>query len=205
MRWGLGFGLAAVGLAGCEPMPPSGRPFEAVRGPPAPAVAPQPAAGAPNRPAPPRATPEDPFADSREDEPAPAPGAGGATALDPSGAIVELAPGAAPSGPGPAAGASTGPGPVPVWDAAMPLPDVSFGVQLTAVIPDRYPPRAVLALPDGQEVVVTPGSMLPAHGLVVLAIGANGVRVAHVTPSGYQARVVTETIGVLSPVEAPPP
>jgi hypothetical protein len=199
MRCGL-FGLLAVALGGCEPMAPSGRPFEPVTGP-----APVTPAGDPGAPGGRPATADaDPFADDREEEPAPAPTGTGITVLGPDGTLHELpspSPGPARSGEPPSAPAA---GAVPVWDAAMPLPDVSFGVQLVAVIPDRFPPRAVLALPDGREIVVTPGAMLPEQGIVVLAIGQNGARVAHVTPSGYQARVVTETISVLSPREAPP-
>lgn len=87
----------------------------------------------------------------------------------------------------------------PIWDPSRPLPDVQFGVRVLGVLLDLQPPRAIIGLPDGREQVVTPGAMLPAEGLVVLAIGRDAVQVARVTPSGFYARVDTETIRALYP------
>ena len=51
----------------------------------------------------------------------------------------------------------------------------------------RHPRPAVC-----EEVVVEPGSMVPAARVVVLAVVADGVQVAHVTPHGDRTRVRTE-------------
>lgn len=89
--------------------------------------------------------------------------------------------------------------PVPVWDPSKPLADVSFGVRVVATLLDLQPPRAVLGLPDGSEEVVRPGTMLPEHGLVVLAIGRDAVQLARITPEGFHASVQTDTIRALYP------
>jgi hypothetical protein len=97
-----------------------------------------------------------------------------------------------------------------MWDPRVPLPQVSFGVRVLAVVLDVQPPRAMLALPDGREVVVQPGTMLPADGLVILAIGRDAVQVAKFTPAGYYATVQTYTVQAMyapagSVAPAPPP
>jgi hypothetical protein len=55
----------------------------------------------------------------------------------------------------------------------------------------------MIALPDGQEIVVQPGQMLPEHHLVVLAIGRDAMQVARITPQGFYAKVETETVASL--------
>ncbi len=92
-----------------------------------------------------------------------------------------------------------GPSEPQLWDPNMPLPETSFGVRLMAVLLDVQPPRAVLGLPDGREIVVQPGALLPDHGVVVLAIGRDAVQIAHVTPQGFYAKVETETLRALYP------
>jgi hypothetical protein len=72
------------------------------------------------------------------------------------------------------------------------LVDAGWGTRVVAIMPDAQPPRAILGLPSGEEVVVEPGSMVPAARVVVLAVGADGVQVAHVTPHGDRTRVRTE-------------
>jgi hypothetical protein len=182
-------------LGACVEMEPSGRPFApvAVVEPPA-AQAPSPSSSsAPPAPsaAQPPAGPQGSFdfgEDAREPaelgEPtapaAPAPGLSG-TGLSGTGLALPV--------PSP-----TPQQPAPVWDPSMPLPQVSFGVRVLAVVLDVQPPRAMLALPDGREVVVQPGAMLPADGLIVLAIGRDAVQVAKVTPSGFYATVQTDTV-----------
>ena len=52
----------------------------------------------------------------------------------------------------------------------------------------------VVRLPDGREVVVTPGSMVPEVGLVVLAIGPQAVQLARVQPVGDHATVDAMTL-----------
>ncbi len=120
--------------------------------------------------------------------------------------LLGLSPDAVPKAPAPAAAPAPmalPPVAAPLWDPSRPLPDVSFGVRVLGVLLDLQPPRAVLGLPDGREQVVTPGAMLPAEGLVVLAIGRDAVQVARITPAGFYARVDTETIRALYPQQAP--
>jgi hypothetical protein len=92
-----------------------------------------------------------------------------------------------------------GPSEPQLWDPNVPLPDTSFGVRLMAVLLDVQPPRAVLGMPDGREIVVQPGALLPEQGVVVLAIGRDAVQIAHVTPQGFYAKVETETLRALYP------
>jgi hypothetical protein len=74
--------------------------------------------------------------------------------------------------------------------AAFGLPtSVAWGVRLLGTISNAQPPRAALGLPDGTEVVVTPGSMLPSVGMVVITVGANSVQVARVSPAGDHAEI----------------
>jgi hypothetical protein len=206
-------------VVACEPMPPSGdvlapAPVSA----PAPAAAPvpdvdpAPAAGAPAKTGKTgksaEAGPQGDFdfdAEDRQDAPA---GEGEEDPLALQARLLGLdeVPQPAPAAEAPAAPA---PAPLPglqapVWDPTHPLPDASFGVRVLAVLLDMQPPRAVLGLPDGREQVVTPGAMLPAEGLVVLAIGRDAVQVAKITPSGFYARVDTQTVRALYPQPSTP-
>lgn len=70
----------------------------------------------------------------------------------------------------------------------------SWGVRLVSTLADTQPPRAVLALGEGDEVVVQPGTFVPRARLVVLAIGRDAVQVAHVEPEGDHTRVTTEIL-----------
>ncbi len=69
-----------------------------------------------------------------------------------------------------------------------------WGVRLVATLPAAQPPRAVLGLPTGTEVVVSPGSMVPEVGVVVIAVGQGTVDLALVTPEGDHARVEQRTL-----------
>jgi hypothetical protein len=69
-----------------------------------------------------------------------------------------------------------------------------WGVRLVATLPAAQPPRAVLGLPSGKEVVVSPGSMVPEVGVVVIAVGRGTVDLALVTPEGDHARVEQRTL-----------
>ncbi len=64
-----------------------------------------------------------------------------------------------------------------------------WGVRLLGTIAQAQPPRAALGLPDGQEVVVAPGSMLPTVGMVVISVGQDTIQLARVTPAGDHAEV----------------
>jgi hypothetical protein len=92
------------------------------------------------------------------------------------------------------------------------VPDVptatgSFGIRVLATLTDVQPPRAILGMPDGSEVVLQPGGMIQAAHLVVLAIGRSGVQVATIEPQGWATRVETAMLPVLYPAgaSAPPP
>jgi hypothetical protein len=91
----------------------------------------------------------------------------------------------------PATGASVAAPPV----AAAPL-------VLVGVVPDAAPPRAVLALPDGTELVVRPGSWIPAAHAVVLGVDAAGVDLARVAVVGQGATLQPER---LVPARLPEP
>ncbi len=70
----------------------------------------------------------------------------------------------------------------------------SWGVRLVQTFERRQPPRALLGLPDGQEVVVSAGSMLPDVGLVVIAVGQGMIQLAQVLPEGDHATIETTTL-----------
>ena len=70
-------------------------------------------------------------------------------------------------------------------------------VRLVRTLPETQPPRAILGLPDGTEIVVSPGSMIPAHGLVVVAIGRQSAQLARVTALGDHASVDQVTLTAL--------
>lgn len=70
----------------------------------------------------------------------------------------------------------------------------SWGVRLVASIPEAQPPRAVLGLPSGEEVVVSPGSMIPEAAVVVIAVGPGTVVLAEITPEGDHAKVEQRTL-----------
>jgi hypothetical protein len=67
-------------------------------------------------------------------------------------------------------------------------------LRLVATVPGAQPPRAILGLPGGDEVVVTPGAMLPEAGVVVMAIGAESIELAEVRPAGDHATVQGRTL-----------
>lgn len=86
--------------------------------------------------------------------------------------------------------APSGPVPAAVGLASQP----AWGVRLLSTLPQAQPPRAALGMPDGSEVVVAPGSMLPEAGIVVIAVGANNAQLAKVTPEGDHAEIETVTL-----------
>ncbi len=84
------------------------------------------------------------------------------------------------------------------WDPQTSLP-AEWGVSLVSTLIDTQPPRAVLGLPDGTEVVVTPGTFLNDQRMVVMAIGRNAVQVSRIVPQGFSARVETQNLTSLYP------
>jgi hypothetical protein len=70
----------------------------------------------------------------------------------------------------------------------------SWPVRLVTTVPNASPPRAILGLPDGREVVVNPGSMVPDMGLAVVAIAPNSAELARIAPAGDHATIETLTL-----------
>lgn len=178
-----------LALSGCEPMAPSGKPFTPVRVQAVAAGAPVAAAADPRF----AEFDEEPQSYSSEELRAMAGGAPvdpAATAATPSpdGGSTSAAPtAAAPSAATSAAvGESMGVQAPAVINPAAPL---GWAVRLVSTVPMAQPPRAILGLPDGREVVVTPGAMVPEVGLVVLAIGPQAVQLARVQATGDHATV----------------
>lgn len=193
-----------LALAACTSIPPSGHPFSPTSR--------APTAAAPSAPLGPQGD-GSAFGDERTDEAAE--GSEGGSRRDEGADPTAADPGVSPddtlaamarfartppaAGTGSPAVAPLPATPAPVWDPSRPLPDASFGVRVLGVLLDLNPPRAVLGLPDGREQVVTPGAMLPAEGIVVLAIGRDAVQIARITPQGFYARVETDTVASLAP------
>lgn len=166
-------------LAACESIPTSGHVFEPVVVTPRAAPAAPPPAGGP---ADDRFDEAEPFRISSEEL------AGGGKVVDEGedeeegGEPVELSAvdaalaGSAPSPAGaPTAALATG--------GAL----AQFPVRLVSTLPQAQPPRAVLGLPDGSEIVVAPGTVLGPQGLVVMAVMDGRVQLAKVTPAGDHA------------------
>ncbi len=89
------------------------------------------------------------------------------------------------------------PSPTSTTPAATGWGDVigkKWPVRLVTTIPNATPPRAILGLPDGREVVVNPGSMVPDMGLVVVAIAPNSAELARIAPAGDHATIETMTL-----------
>jgi len=70
----------------------------------------------------------------------------------------------------------------------------AWPVRLVTTVPNASPPRAILGLPDGREVVVNPGSMVPDMGLVVVAISPNSAELAKILPAGDHATIESMTL-----------
>lgn len=87
-----------------------------------------------------------------------------------------------------------------VWDPGVAsAPD--WGVRLVSTVVDTQPPRAILGLANGTEVVVQPGTMLADSKLVVMAVGRDVLQISRVVPEGYQARIETKTLRAFYPAE----
>ena len=72
---------------------------------------------------------------------------------------------------------------------AAPIAAVTWPIRLVSTLPDSQPPRAILGLSDGRELVVSPGTMLPEQGLVVISIGPQSAELARVVPAGDHALI----------------
>lgn len=170
----------AVLMLGCEPMNPSGNPL-------------QPAAVATSipelRPVAPKAPPITPeeqavFSISSEELHRGPTSAGTPTATS------ETPPKDTPK-PAPAEAAPT---PTPTPATPDPAVAMRWPVRLVTTVPHATPPRAILGLPDGREVVVNPGSMVPDLGLVVIAIAPGSAELARIAPVGDHATIQSLTL-----------
>ena len=184
--------IAGLLLVGCEPMEPSGNPFAPVAVQAVAVAAGEGPAGDPRF-----AEFDEPVSYSSEElremaggeEEAPGDAAGARADASSStrattASSTEAPPTAAGSAPFTAATATLAP-----TTMALPSAPLGWAVRLVSTVPAAQPPRAILGLPDGREVVVTPGSMVPEVGLVVLAIGPQAVQLARVQPVGDHATV----------------
>ena len=169
--------IAGAALAACTPMPPSGEPWRPVA---------QPPAAAPGPPTPNPGTG------------GVAPGTGPAAPGSPPHATGPRPPQASPAGPPPWGAPPDGPPPVgprapwvPGRHGPEAPPPVSPGgtprLHLVSALVGLSPPRAVLELPDGHEVVVRAGQQLPEWSLVVVAIEPGALELALVRPEGGHA------------------
>ena len=62
-------------------------------------------------------------------------------------------------------------------------------IQVMKVMPEFHPPRALVSLPSGQELVVSAGKMLPEHNLVVMSVSKAGVDFVQIDANGDRAKV----------------
>ena len=63
---------------------------------------------------------------------------------------------------------------------------------------DLNPPRAILGLPSGKEVVIRPGMQLPEENLVVMSIGSKAVILARIHTEGDHAQIEHLTLPSLN-------
>ena len=124
---------------------------------------------------------------------------------------------AAAAAPAPVEGAAAEAAPAEpvVVEAAAPPPEAppavglptqpAWAVRLLMTLPQAQPPRAALGLPSGEERIVSPGSMLPELGLIVIAVGADSVQLARVTPAGDHAVVEPLTLTAQYPIQPKAP
>lgn len=176
--------LIPLVLAGCESIDPSGNPFSPVE-----VSAPAATAAAPvEAPTDPRFDIEE-FELSSEELHAEAVAARRGEA-SPAAAGVAKEPTPAPEAtPEPPPEVAAQPAPAPML--------AGWPIRLVRTLPDTQPPRAILGLPDGTEIVVHPGSMVPEQGLVVIAVGREQVDLAKITAMGDYASVAPLTLSSL--------
>lgn len=94
--------------------------------------------------------------------------------------------------------AATPASPTSTASPALPTPmGAQWPVRLVRTLPDTQPPRAILGLADGRELVVAPGSMIPDHNLIVMAVGKQSAQVARIAPNGDHAVVSQKTLTAL--------
>ena len=112
----------------------------------------------------------------------------------PAASTPELSPADAAIAAGPATGAPV----VSTPPVGLPSPS-RFPVRLVSTVASAQPPRAIIGLPSGEEVVVSPGSVLASEGLVVMAIKEGEVELAKITPNGDHAVVTAIAVSAQYP------
>ena len=85
--------------------------------------------------------------------------------------------------------ASVPPRPQTLLDAGWPLVVVK-------TLSDLNPPRAILGMPNGDEIVVKPGQVLEDHKLVVMAIGSQRVDIVRISQQGDRASLTSQSLPV---------
>lgn len=70
----------------------------------------------------------------------------------------------------------------------------AWPIRLIATVPGAQPPRAILGMPDGKELVVSPGTLVPDAGVVIVAIGNNTADIAQIRPAGDHAEIKALTL-----------
>lgn len=67
-------------------------------------------------------------------------------------------------------------------------------LRLVKTVPEAMPPRAILGLPDGRELVVSPGTLVADQGIVVVSISRDHVELARVEARGDHASITPVTL-----------
>ena len=76
------------------------------------------------------------------------------------------------------------------------LIDSGWPLVVVKTLTDLNPPRAILGLPSGEELVVKPGQVLEAHKLVVMSIGVQRVDIVHISQQGDRAALTSQSLPV---------
>lgn len=176
--------ILAAGSMACEPMEPSGAPLS-----PVPVHAAMPVAGLGGGAVDPSAQGFEDLAvlssDDLKADPTESTGGGGPTTKVGS----TMAPAGTPATDAAEPATATA-GPSGAVSAAPASATMAWPVRLVRTHLDEQPPSAVLAMPDGRRIVVSPGDMVPERGLVVMAIGKDRVHLAEINTRGDHATVV---------------
>jgi hypothetical protein len=175
-------------LVACEQVAPTGNPLEAVVVDASAPVAETQAELAPEE------EEETPFSISSEELATMGPGAS-VTSVSPE-AKVDPPSSQTPPPPPPPPVQAAPPAPLPPttsqgWPQTL---GKAWPVRLVTTVPNASPPRAILGLPNGKEVVVNPGSMVPELGLVVVAISPGSAELAKIVPAGDHATIESVTL-----------
>ena len=87
---------------------------------------------------------------------------------------------------------------IPASTQMIPSTMMQWPLRVVKTQAELSPPRAILGLPNGEEIVVRPGMQLPKEGLVIMGIGKTAVIVAKVIPQGDHAKIESITLPSLN-------